>query len=989
MAEFLKTRRPRRTIREQINRSAIALIILLLAAGGILFWQVNRLAQATNAFQEASVRVQTALKVQHDASELQSTITRLLPLEDATIFENEVTADLEQLQINYQDLLTIIAATPEDDPTYTLLIGVSNSLDNLIGIAETMLRQARAEQWPSVRVRVGVLARDQQQVVNQINQLVDLTQNTQNETFAQMIAAQRAAVIFPAITVALAVAASIFLTWQTTSKLVSDVEKLTAGVTKIAAGFLEERVNIERDDEIGQLADAFNQMAAHIQTAHERLEEQVAERTHDLQRRAVQLQTAAEVGSAVASIRDLDELLTRVTHLISERFGFYHTGIFLLDDNREYAVLRAANSPGGQRMLARGHRLKVGEVGIVGHVTATQKPRIALDVGRDATFFNNPDLPDTHSEMALPLVSGGQVLGALDVQSTEKAAFTEEDIPVLQLLADQLAIAIENARLFARHQAALAEAQSALETARQAYRDIGQREWRNIIQKSQRLGILAGEYGVRPVFKSELTPEMAKASVKGKTVQTDAATIAVPIKIHGQVTGVIRLRKADAQRWHKTELDLVETLTDQLSVALESARLYQEAQQSLEEAEKHRKLNERLAKAATQLAHANSEAEAREILVNEVNNVVLPDQISLYEWLPEQNAFLVDHRLTPGGAEDDYQIGDLISPEKRPDLWEVFQNQQPSLTAERREDQLVHEHYILPWYAGNATWGVIELYHTARTLHIREEDQAAIEGIIQQSAVAIQSARNFDQTQRRALQLQTAAEVAQAASSILDLNELLPRVVELITARFGLYYTGIFLVDDARKWAVLRAGSGEAGRIQLEKGHRLRLDQESMIGRCIVQAEAQIAQQLSEDVVYFQNPYLPDTRAELALPLTLGGKPIGAMTIQSTRADAFTPEDITVLQTLADQLAIAIENARFLEETRLRAENEQLLNQISAQLSRSLDLDTILQTAVQELGQIAHVQEVSVHIAPQEPPHRPNGEDALAAEESKALTPVR
>jgi GAF domain-containing protein len=196
----------------------------------------------------------------------------------------------------------------------------------------------------------------------------------------------------------------------------------------------------------------------------------------------------------------------------------------------------------------------------------------------------------------------------------------------------------------------------------------------------------------------------------------------------------------------------------------------------------------------------------------------------------------------------------------------------------------------------------------------------------------------------------------------------LPQVVELIRDRFNLYYVGLFLVDDIRRYAVLRAGTGEAGKVQLEQKHRLRLNQDSMIGRCILEAQAQIAQQIEVGTVLFRNPHLPDTRAELALPLSASGQTLGAMTIQSTQPTAFTADDITVLETLADQLAIAIENARFVAETRIRAENERILSQITTQLSRSLDLETILQTAVQEIGHLANVREVAIHLGGLKPP---------------------
>jgi PAS domain S-box-containing protein len=198
-------------------------------------------------------------------------------------------------------------------------------------------------------------------------------------------------------------------------------------------------------------------MREQIQRHAEELEQRVAERTADLERRTMQLQVAAEVARDATTARDLDDLLNRAVNLIRARFGFYHAGIFLVDEQNEYAVLRAATGEAGHQMLESGHRLRVGEVGIVGHATGTGQPRIALDVGTDAVHFDNSFLPGTRSEMALPLRVGERVIGALDVQSTREAAFEEADVEILQVMADQLAVAIERTRLFEQTQAALEE----------------------------------------------------------------------------------------------------------------------------------------------------------------------------------------------------------------------------------------------------------------------------------------------------------------------------------------------------------------------------------------------------------------------------------------------------------------------------------------------------------------------------------------------------
>jgi methyl-accepting chemotaxis protein len=170
-------------------------------------------------------------------------------------------------------------------------------------------------------------------------------------------------------------------------------------------------------------------------------------RSRRLQHRSAQLEAVAQVSRTAISIHNLESLLSDVPHLIGDLLGFYHAGIFLLNKDSEYAALRTANSEGGKQMLAAGHKLEVGGQSIVGHVIATDQPRIALDVGDDAVHFKNPFLPETRSEMALPLRVGGRVIGALDVQSKETNAFAEDDITVLQMMADHLAVTIGNARL--------------------------------------------------------------------------------------------------------------------------------------------------------------------------------------------------------------------------------------------------------------------------------------------------------------------------------------------------------------------------------------------------------------------------------------------------------------------------------------------------------------------------------------------------------------
>ena len=284
-----------------------------------------------------------------------------------------------------------------------------------------------------------------------------------------------------------------------------------------------------------------------------------------IQRRAAQFEALAQVTRAITSIRDLQELLPHITTVISDHFGFYHVGIFLLDDANEFAVLSAANSEGGKQMLERRHRLRVGEQGIVGNVTLTGNPRIAMDVGVDAVFFDNPELPDTHSEMALPLKSGKLIVGALDVQSTERGAFTEEDIQMLGLLADQVSLAIENARLFDETRRALSEAES---ISHQLTREA----WARMPVENKLLGYRYSIAGSSPLNGPLDLAEFSKS----KENQKDSSQVIVPIELRGETIGTLVVQSPSTEALNQSQIDLIKAVAERVALSAENARLFEE-----------------------------------------------------------------------------------------------------------------------------------------------------------------------------------------------------------------------------------------------------------------------------------------------------------------------------------------------------------------------------------------------------------------------------
>jgi len=342
----------------------------------------------------------------------------------------------------------------------------------------------------------------------------------------------------------------------TQRRIVSPLETLREGVDAVRQGDFAHRTEIPTRDELGDLAEGFNTMATQVEEMVGTLEEHVAERTSELEHRSVQLEASAQVARESATIRDVDRLLDEVVRLISDRFGFYHAGLFLVDEAARYAILRAASSEGGQQMLARGHRLRVGEVGVVGYAAGRGEPRIALDVGVDAQYFDNPDLPLTRSEVALPLVVRDQVIGVLDVQSTEEAAFIQEDVEILQTMADQVAVALENARLLVQAEDRLRETQMLLgEQSREG--------WAQITQERPSWGYVFDGVDVLSREEDHLAQE--------------ASDLQVPVRVRDEPIGHLKLSLGDQLLTAGDKL-LAQDVADQIGQALESARLYQETQ---------------------------------------------------------------------------------------------------------------------------------------------------------------------------------------------------------------------------------------------------------------------------------------------------------------------------------------------------------------------------------------------------------------------------
>ena len=286
-------------------------------------------------------------------------------------------------------------------------------------------------------------------------------------------------------------------------------------------------------------------------------EEQISlsKRSQDLERRVTQIRTAAEISRSLGTILDTRTLIQNVVDLVKTRFDLYYVGVFLVDEYKRYAVLSAGSDEAGQRMIQEGHKLSVGGSSMVGWTTAHGKPRIALDVGQEAIRFRNPHLPLTRSELALPIAIGNQILGAISVQSTEPEAFDDDDIIVLQGIADSLAIALENASLFHQFEESLREIQH-------LNRQYLGEAWADILAEAEQ--------------EISYSKDLELAS------EEPLKEVNIPLILRGdQIIGNITL-ETDQEELNPEEREFIDAISTQAALALESARLLDEANKRLE-----------------------------------------------------------------------------------------------------------------------------------------------------------------------------------------------------------------------------------------------------------------------------------------------------------------------------------------------------------------------------------------------------------------------
>lgn len=369
---------------------------------------------------------------------------------------------------------------------------------------------------------------------------------------------------------------------STVRQTLKPIALITQAAQQMARGDFSQHIpDFHSNDEIAQLANSLIQMQHQLREMITSLEQRVEARTAELNQRTAYLEGSASVGRAVNNILNPDELVQQVVGLIRDTFGLYYVGLFLVDESNEWAVLRAGTGEAGKAMLARNHRLKIGPASMIGWCISNARERVALRAETDIVRAANPDLPLTRSEAALPLRSRGTVIGALSVQSVEPNAFTPETIQTLQNMADQIASAIENARLYTR-------SQQALEAAQRAIGNVAISNWQKLFKLQSATDLRSTDVGLTTASlnweaQHQQALEQNKILRATEPDEHNRYALWIPIRSGAVRLGVITAYKAAAEGgWSDAEVTLLQTIVEQSSIALESARVFEETRRRAE-----------------------------------------------------------------------------------------------------------------------------------------------------------------------------------------------------------------------------------------------------------------------------------------------------------------------------------------------------------------------------------------------------------------------
>lgn len=741
-------------------------------------------------------------------------------------------------------------------------------------------------------------------------------------------------------------------------------------LTTIVSSLLGNTLRVARENEEAQ-REANKQLRA-LQVS---LEQQVEERTR-------QVRAAAEVAQGVTAAISIEEILQKAAGLACEHFGYYYSGIYLLGEEGHTLSLYAS---AGQILPALTN-INADESTAIGWVFVHQKPLLITEGETGNIHLPNPLFPRTRSEAVIPIMAGERLLGVLDVHSEQVDATDETTALALQIVAGQVAAAIQNLQLVEaaqvnlasisdvyRYGHTIAQAKTAFEVFEATRRALAQSPYGAVLLTVEEAGLQVAMSTVQ-----ESLPEWIDVNVKvleevfarGNLISEAKQLSTLPTSLF---TAILRTKFENVallpvQRNEKLKAILMVGTRDSQPIPPLAIQPYASVAElaisSLERIRSEIAVESRLneLEAITVTSRALALATDLDTLYSILHEHVRKNMgditfiVALYD--ADTNSIHIPYMYENAPGSEKTEIESFPLGEGLTSI--LIRTRQPLMLVEDTERRAAalgakvsgkpaKSWLGTPLIVSNDVIGAIIVQDTERENAFDESDLRFLTTLSAQVAGAIYNIRLIEETRKRALQLQTAAEIARDISGSLDVGELLAKAMSLIRERFNFYHAAVFLVDPSGNYAVVREATGEAGAQMKRAGHKLKVGSKSIVGYVTGSGEHLVVNDTRRDATYYPNPLLPDTRSEVAIPLKVGTRVVGALDVQSEKVFAFSVEDVNVLRILADQLAIAVINSELFAETQEHLSQHRLLHHVTTAAASGTTLEEALNSAAQGL----------------------------------------
>ncbi len=710
------------------------------------------------------------------------------------------------------------------------------------------------------------------------------------------------------------------------------------------------------------LEQRFKQRTRELETANAKLEEDLAERKQAeeiMTKRANELETVARVSVGASTVLDPIRLLQAVVDMTQKNFNLYHVHVYLLNEQGDILKLAAGAGDVGRRMVEAGWQIPLKQRrSLVARAARTHTGVLVNDVSKVPDWMPNPNLPDTHSELAVPMIVGNRVLGVLDVQSDQLNRFSKEDAHIQTTLTAQVAVSLENARLYeeasrnaakteelARRLALLNEMGTELSrtvTVDEVFKIMAAKT--HMIINGDRMSVvllneaedkfevfaLKGNEGAVPVG----THLNVEGTIIGRAVQQKqvitvpdltaeklyknyrpskqgmSSLITAPLIISDHVIGALTIESKKLDAYGDQDERLITQIASLVAATIENRRLFEQTQERAAEFEEVTRFLDSIVENIPNMVFVKDAEDLRFVRFNRAGEklIGLPREEMIgksdYDFFPEDQADFFISKDREILAE-----GELLDiPEE------------PIHTVDKGVRYLHTRKVPILDAAGKPKY----LLGISEDITDRKMTEEAL--------------------LKRAIELETVAQVGVITSTIFDTEQLMQTVVDLTKVSFDLYHVHIYLFDEKRNILSLASGADDIGREMVAQGREILLTQsQSLVARAARRREAVLINDVSREPDFLSHPLLPETKAELALPMLAGNTLLGVLDVQADDVDRFNNEDVRIQTTLAAQVAAVLQNTQLFQQTERALAETEILYHIGTRLNAVRSLDEVLQ----------------------------------------------